>query len=259
MGRRRFLLAAAFCLVLGGLGGLLAAAVGPSQAPARVRFVPPADPAFDFRLYDQDGRTASIAAARGKVVVVTFLYSTCHDLCPAQAALIARALGKVGHGVIVYGVSVDPDGDTPARAKEFMRLRSLNAGVFRFLLGTRAQLEPIWRAYGIAPINATPEEAIAAAEATDKFRAMAAKGPPRKPRPYVPPVRDAPPAASDEYPDPADFSYRGRARHEAGVDFEHSAYVMLIDKHGRQRVGIPFEQLDVPGLAADLEALLKEP
>ena len=32
---------------------------------------------------------------------------------------------------------------------------------------------------------------------------------------------------------------------------------MLIDKHGRQRVGIPFEQLDVDGLAADMSALLK--
>ena len=34
---------------------------------------------------------------------------------------------------------------------------------------------------------------------------------------------------------------------------------MLIDKHGRQRVGIPFEQLTVDGLAADLEALKREP
>ena len=54
----------------------------------------------------------------------------------------------------------------------------------------------MWRAYGIAPINATPEDAIAAAEATDKFRREAAKGPPRKRRPYAPPERDAPPAAS---------------------------------------------------------------
>ena len=130
---------------------------------------------------------------------------------------------------------------------------------FKFLLGSRKQLQPVWRAYGIAPINATPEEAIAAAEAADKFRREAAKGPPRKRRPYEPPVRDAPPAASDDYPDPADFSYRGRARHEQGLDFEHSAYVMLIDKHGRQRVGIPFEQLDVAGLAADIEALVREP
>jgi protein SCO1/2 len=259
MAQRRFLLAAALCLVLGGIAGLLVAAVEPPPAPARFRFVPPADPAFDFRLTDQDGRPASIAAARGKVLAVTFLYSTCHDLCPAEAVLIGAAMRRVGHGVVAYGVSVDPAGDTAARAKDFIRLRSLDPRTFKFLLGSREQLRPIWAAYGIAPINATPAEAIAAAVATDKFRREAAKGPPRKRRPYEPPVRDAPPAASEDYPDPSDLSYRGRSRHAAGLDFEHSAYVMLIDKHGRQRVGIPFEQLDIAGLATDFEALLREP
>jgi protein SCO1/2 len=256
---RRFWLAAAFCLILGGLGGLLAAAVEPSPAPARFRFVPPREEAFDFRLADQDGKPTSIASAQGKVLAVTFLYSTCHDLCPAEAVLIGQAMEKVGHGVIAYSVSVDPAGDNARRAKDFIRLRSLDPKTFKFLLGSREQLEPVWRAYGIAPVNATPEEAIAAAEQTDKFRAAAANGPPRKRKPYEPPKRDAPPAAEQDYPNPDDLSYRGRARHNAGLDFEHSAYVMLIDKHGRQRVGIPFEQLDVAGLAADIEALLREP
>ena len=68
-----------------------------------------------------------------------------------------------------------------------------------------------------------------------------------------------PPEASDAYPDPADLAYRGRARHIAGWDFEHSAYVMLIDKRGQQRLGIPFESLDSRSLARDLRALLAEP
>ncbi|HET6547037.1 MAG TPA: SCO family protein [Solirubrobacter sp.] len=258
---RRFLVAAALCLVLGGLGGLLAAAVQPAPAPARYRFVPPREPAFDFRLNDQDGHAESIRAARGNVLVLTFLYSTCRDLCPAQASLIAQAVGRAGgRGILVYGVSVDPVGDTPERAREFLRSHGLPTSVVKFLVGSRAQLAPVWRAYGIAPINATPEEAEAAAEATDRLqRAAARSGTAAKPAPYAPPARDAPPGADQPYPDPSDLSYRGRVRHEAGLDFEHSAYVMLIDKHGRQRVGIPFEQLDVDGLAADLEALLREP
>jgi len=256
---RRFVLAAAFCLVLGGLFGLLVAAVEPSPAPARYRFVPPREAAFDFKLRDQDGRETSIASARGRVLAVTFLYSTCHDLCPAEANLIGSALEKVGDGVMAYSVSVDPDGDTPERAQAFIKRRGLDPATFKFLLGSRAELSRVWRAYGIAPVNATPAEAIAAAEATDRFLAMAAKQPPRPRRPYAPPERDAPTAAEDSYPDPSDLSYRGRSRHEAGLDFEHSAYVMLIDKHGRQRVGIPFEQLDVAGLAADMSALLNEP
>jgi protein SCO1/2 len=257
---RRFVLAALLCLSLGGLGALFALAVDPAPAPARYRFVPPREPAFDFALTDQDGHVRSLRAARGKVVALTFLYSTCHDLCPAQALLIGDAVAKAGgRGITVYAVSVDPAGDTPARAKDFLRLRSLSPSIVHFLLGTRGQLAPVWRAYGIAPVNATPEEAIAAAKKTDEYRAAAAQGPPSKQRPYAPPRRPAPEGASDAYPDPGDLSYRGRARHEAGLDFEHSAYVMLIDKHGRQRVGIPFEQLTVDGLAADFESLLREP
>lgn len=256
---RRFLLAAALCLVLGGIGGLLVAATEPDPAPARSRFLPPPVPAADFELADQDGRTHSIASARGKVLAISFLFTHCHDLCPAEAVLIGQAMQRVGGGVLAYAVSVDPVADTPARAKDFIRLRNLDPGRFKFLLGTREQLAPVWAAYGIAPINATPEEAIAAAKATDAFRRAAAQGPPRKRPPYRAPVRDAPEAAGDAYPDPADFSYRGRSRHEAGLDFEHSAYLMLIDKHGRQRVGIPFEQLDAASLAADMEALRREP
>ena len=254
---RRFLLAAAFCLILGGLGGLLAAGVEPSEAPARYRFVPPHEAPFDFKLRDQDGHERSIAAARGNVLAITFLFSTCHDLCPAEASLIGSALDRVGDGVLAYAVSVDPASDTPERARAFVERRGLDPGTFKYLLGTREQLAPVWKAYGIAPVNATHDEAIAAAEATDAFLAAVDNKPPR--RKYVPPERDAPEAAEDSYPDPSDLAYRGRSRHDQGLDFEHSAYVMLIDKHGRQRVGIPFEQLDVAGLAADMSALLNEP
>jgi protein SCO1 len=257
---RRFLLAASLCLIIGLLGALLTLAVEPSAAPARYRFVPPREAAFDFSLADQDGKTQSIKSARGNVLAITFLFSTCHDLCPAEANLIGAAAEKVGDGVMVYSVSVDPDGDTPERAKAFVKRRGLDPKRFRYLLGTREELKPVWRAYGIAPVNATPEDAIAAAEATDKFlAAAAASGQKLGRRPYEKPERDSPEDAADPYPDPDDLSYRGRSRHEQGLDFEHSAYVMLIDKHGRQRVGIPFEQLTVDGLAADLEALKREP
>jgi protein SCO1/2 len=256
---RRYLVAAAFCLILGGLGGLLAAAVEPSPAPARYRFVPPREAAFDFRLKDQDGKPISIRSARGKVLAITFLFTTCADLCPAEGNLIAAAMERVGSGVMAYAVSADPVADTPARAKAWIERRGVDPRMFKWALGTREELAPVWSAYGIAPVNATHEESIAAAEAADRFLAMAAKGPPRPRREYQPPQRDAPDAAEDPYPDPSDFSYRGRSRHLQGLDFEHSAYVMLIDKHGRQRVGIPFEQMTVEGLVADFEALLREP
>jgi cytochrome oxidase Cu insertion factor (SCO1/SenC/PrrC family) len=107
------------------------------------------------------------------------------------------------------------------------------------------------------PINATPAEARAAAAEYDQYQhAPPAKGPGK---PYSEPKRAAPAAASEPYPDTSKLQYLGHARHAAGQDFEHSAYVMLIDKHGVQRVGIPFEALTPSSLAQDLRTLLAEP
>jgi len=121
---------------------------------------------------------------------------------------------------------------------------------------SRSALAPVWRSYGIVPINATPAEANAAAATYDRFQQSArAKA---APKPYQPPERPASPAADEAYPNTTDLRYRGRSRHGAGLDFEHSAYVMLLDKQGEQRVGIPFEQLTPDGLARDMKLLLAE-
>jgi protein SCO1/2 len=249
-------LLALMCLVLGGLGGLLVATTV-RPPPVEARFYPPPEPAQAFRLRDQDGRWTTIRQGRGKAIILTFLYSTCRDLCPAQAADIIQAIGKLGRlagDVLVYGVSVDPVGDTPGRARAFLKKYGVYGGPVHFLVGSRAALTPVWHAYGIVPINATPQDAEAAAAAYDRLQ----RRPPQTAKPYAPPQRSAPPSADQPYPDTGDLSYRGRSRHNAGLGFEHSAYVMLIDKHGVQRVGIPFEQLTPDSLARDLRVLVSE-
>jgi protein SCO1 len=258
----RFLVTAAMCLVLGGLVGLLAAGTKSSPPSAEpVRFVPPPGPARDFRLRDEGGRMRSLADARGDVVAMTWIYSTCRDLCPAEGNIIADAVKRVGRGVQVYVMSVDPVGDTPERVRAWLQRRGFGPEG-HYLMGTRAQLAPVWRAYAIAPVNASPEEAAAAAKQADAFRAkfaaMLAKGIKFKPQPYKHPKRPTQKAAYAPYPDADDLQYRGRPRHGAGLDFEHSAYVMLIDKHGNQRVGLPFEQLDAVNLARDMRLLRDE-
>ena len=256
---RRFLLALAMCLVLGGLGGVLAAELE-KDAEARPRFIPPREEARNFRLHDEDGKWRTLEDARGDVVILTFLYSGCWDLCPAQALKIVQAVTKVGKGVTVYGVSVDPVGDTPRRVRDWLDARGLLEAPVHFMIGSRRELSPVWRAYGIVPVNATDEDAAAAAVATDRIRAKAAdEGVDLASRPYKHPDRRPPPEASEPYPDSRRLEYRGRTRHAQGVLFEHSAYVMLIDKRGVQRLGIPFERLDPNTLAQDLQVLLDEP
>jgi protein SCO1/2 len=257
---RRFVVALAICVIVGALGGLTMAELS-SEPEARPRFIPPREQAYDFRLNDQDGRATSLADARGDVVAMTFIYTTCWDLCPAEAATMMQAVNEVGDGVTAYAISVDPVGDTPKRVDDWLTVRHWEDGRMRYLTGTRKELAPVWAAYGIVPVNAKPHEAYEAAEATDRFRAQAAaEGLDLASRPYAHPERpEPPPAALEENPDVSDLTYRGRPRHAAGIDFEHSAYVLLIDKRGIPRLGIPFERLDAGALAQDLRVLRDEP
>jgi protein SCO1 len=107
-------------------------------------------PVHDFSLRDQDGRRATLSRYRGRPVVVTFMYSTCRDTCPIQAQQIRGALDDVGKDLPVLAVSVDPAHDTPETARAFL-LKTQMTGRMRFLMGSRAQLAPIWRDYGIRP------------------------------------------------------------------------------------------------------------
>ena len=234
-------------------------AVGPSAAPARYRFVPPREAAFDFNLKDQDGLTQSIKSARGKVVVDHVPVLHLPRPLPAEANLIGAAAEKVGNGVTVYAISVDPDGDTPERAKAFVKRRGLDPTVplpARDARGAQAGLARVRDRAGQRHAGGRDR-----GRGGDRQVPRRGRGPGQKlaRRPYEAPTRDSPEDAADPYPDPDDLSYRGRSRHEQGLDFEHSAYVMLIDKHGRQRVGFRSSTSTVDGLAADLEALKREP
>ncbi|MEV4421631.1 SCO family protein [Patulibacter sp. NPDC049589] len=104
----------------------------------------------DFRLKDQDGRVVSLASLRGRPAIVTFMYSTCEDTCPATALQIASSLDELGEDVPTVIVSVDPKNDTPGNAQRFLNKMRLR-GRAHFVLGTQAQLEPIWNAYAILP------------------------------------------------------------------------------------------------------------
>jgi protein SCO1 len=108
-------------------------------------------PPQDFTLADEDGHRVSLGAYRGQVVVLTFMYSTCQDTCPVTATTIRGALDDVGHDVPALAVSVDPANDTRDSAEAFLVKRGLSNGRMHFLLGSRAQLQPIWHAYGIQP------------------------------------------------------------------------------------------------------------
>jgi len=153
---RLTLVVAAVCVVaalagvvlLGGADGTAETGASPTGLHGGLR--PPDARAPDFRLRDQDGRVATMREYRGRTVVVTFLYSTCQDTCPLTAQQIRGALDDLGRDVPILAISVDPRGDTPLHVKRFLLEQRMRARM-RYLVGTRAQLAPVWRAFGIQP------------------------------------------------------------------------------------------------------------
>jgi protein SCO1/2 len=111
-------------------------------------------PAHDFSLVDQSGQRTTLGQYRGQVVILTFMYSTCQNTCPVEAQQIRAALDQLGQNIPTLAVSVDPSQDTPINAQRFLFKESL-VGRMRFLLGTHAELAPIWKAYGIEPETGT--------------------------------------------------------------------------------------------------------
>ena len=110
----------------------------------------------DFELSDEQGRPVSMRTLRGEPVVVTFLYSHCEDTCPITAQTIRGALDDLGHDVPAIAISVDPPNDTPASARKFLAEQRAN-GRIRFVLGSRAQLRPLWKGFFVTPQRITQE------------------------------------------------------------------------------------------------------
>jgi protein SCO1/2 len=110
----------------------------------------------DFELENQDGDTVSMRSLRGKPVVVTFLYTHCEETCPVQAQTVRGALDQLGHDVPAIAVAVDPPRDTEASARAFLSDQRV-LGRIDFLLGTRAELKPVWDGFHIAPQKAKQE------------------------------------------------------------------------------------------------------
>jgi protein SCO1/2 len=159
------ILIALFLVAVFSLGAVWLAAPGDSDddegvATAGTRFegavMPDGLPAPGFELRNQDGDTISMRDFRGRPVIVTFLYTSCEDTCPLQAQTIRGALDELGEDVPAIAIAVDPPRDTPERAQAFLSEQGA-LGRLDFVLGTRAQLKPLWDGYYIRPQSVTQE------------------------------------------------------------------------------------------------------
>jgi protein SCO1 len=110
----------------------------------------------DFNLRDQEGKAVSMRQFRGRPVIVTFLYTTCQDSCPAMAQVVKGALNDLRTDVPALAVAVDPPRDNAERARRFLSTQRV-IGRLDFVLGSREQLQPVWKGFAIQPQSVSQE------------------------------------------------------------------------------------------------------
>jgi protein SCO1/2 len=116
-----------------------------SEPPAGIRLEP-------FALTSYRGRKVASSSLRGKVVALTFLESKCKTACPIIAVQLARGIDQLGtperSQVRAIAISTQPIDDTPKNVRRFLaKQRAL--GRLDYLIGTEAELRPVWRRYDI--------------------------------------------------------------------------------------------------------------
>jgi protein SCO1/2 len=112
----------------------------------------PVSAAPPLALRDYLGRPVNIDSYKGKVLLVTFLYTHCPDVCPLIASNLRVAQNlmpaAVRSKVQMIAVSVDPKGDTPKAVASFLAHHQMT-GRMLYLVGSAKELGPVWQAWGV--------------------------------------------------------------------------------------------------------------
>lgn len=103
----------------------------------------------DFSLTDTAGQNVSLAAYRGKWLLIFFGFTNCPDACPTAMLNVGAALRELGPdaaNVQPIFVTIDPERDTPAVLKDYLaNFGDHIAG----LSGTADETAAVAKAYGV--------------------------------------------------------------------------------------------------------------
>jgi protein SCO1 len=103
---------------------------------------------------DQNGKAVSLAAYRGRPLIVTFLDPLCRNYCPVEASRlndVVRSL-PLGSRPAIVAVSVNVFGNAPRYLVEDIHKWKLGSE-FHWGVGTPSQLGSVWKRYDIGVLD----------------------------------------------------------------------------------------------------------
>jgi len=142
-----------FAAALGIVAGIV---LGCAQPPAfRGTALDPPRAVEDFTLHDQFDKPVRLSAFRGRVAVLTFLYTSCPDVCPIIAGKLrstVESLGEAGRGIAIVVVTVDPERDTVERMRAYSEQHRM-LDRWHFVTGGMQALRPVWEYYWVGTVR----------------------------------------------------------------------------------------------------------
>ncbi len=108
----------------------------------------------NVRLTTSTGATTSIAALKGKIVVLSDVMTLCQETCPMDTSSLvdaARAANAAGHqGQVVYlSVTVDPGRDTVPQIAAYRKLFQPVPANWVVATGSAKDIAAIWKDLGV--------------------------------------------------------------------------------------------------------------
>jgi protein SCO1/2 len=107
-----------------------------------------------FQLVDHNGQTRNDSEFRGRLMLIYFGYTFCPDACPTALQVMSVALNQIGDRakeVQPIFITIDPERDTVARMKDYVR--NFHPGLVG-LTGTAQQVAKAAKAFRVYYVKA---------------------------------------------------------------------------------------------------------
>jgi protein SCO1 len=107
-----------------------------------------------FSLTNQRGQLVRAEALRGQTVIISFIFTTCQDVCPLVTSELARVQAELqaagpGPAVRFVSITVDPATDTPEVLQRYADRFGIETATWDFLTGTQDEIGRVVREVGL--------------------------------------------------------------------------------------------------------------
>jgi protein SCO1/2 len=114
----------------------------------------------DIALQDRNGRSVRLSDYRGKPLLVSFIYTGCFQICPAQTRALHEAVKGLdimlgAHQFNVVSIGFNQPFDSPEAMRSFARQHRIDEANWEFLSPPRERVEALTTAFGFSHV-ATP-------------------------------------------------------------------------------------------------------